>query len=166
MSVNQRKSKMKAKSQTRRNRRAFGKALGTVIIVIAAVVTSFYYFQFETLVAGDLFSNEVTYGNQPVKSFTLVADDFGYNDTEGGPTLVVNRGDIVEITIVGKSPVSHNLKIDEFNFMVGGEWGVITGETDTHVFVADVSGVYEYYCRTTRLGGHADLGQVGRLIVN
>ncbi|MFQ6135498.1 MAG: hypothetical protein ACE5KU_06785 [Nitrososphaerales archaeon] len=156
---------MKRQARSRRDRRAAGMSIGAIIIIAFAVVTAFFYYQLETMVAGDVFSSGGTYGNQPVKSFTLVADDFGYNGTEGGPTLVVNKGDMVEITLIGKSPVSHNLKIDEFNFMVGGEFGVQSGESDTNMFVAEESGVFKYYCRTTRLGGHESLGQVGILIV-
>lgn len=156
---------MKRQTQTRRKQRAAGKAIATILILALAVVAAYFYFQLEATVAGDLFSGRGTYGNRPVKSFTLVANDFGYNGTEGGPTLVVNKGDVVEITLVGKSPVSHNLKIDEFNFRVGGEFGVKTGESDTGMFVAEDSGVYKYYCRTTRLGGHESLGQSGILIV-
>jgi len=146
---------------TRRNRGAANLSIATIVIVAFLIVTVFFYYQLESKVVGGGSSGST----HPVKSFTLLAEDFGYNGTTGGPTLVVNKGDVVKITLIGKSPVSHNLRIDEFNFMVGGEWGVKSGESDTNMFLADRSGVFEYYCRTTRLGGHKSLGQVGTLIV-
>lgn len=160
-----RENRMKRQTQTRRNRRAVAVPLAIIVVLALIVVTVFFYYQLESKVAGDAFSSYTT-SSTPVKSFTLLAEDFGYNGTKGGPTLTVNKGDVVRITLIGKSKVSHNLKIDEFNFMVGGEFGVWSGETTTEEFIASTSGVFKYYCRTSRLGGHESLGQFGTIIVN
>lgn len=168
MNIKEGKIKMKRQTQTRRRRKeesAAATSIATIIIIALAVIAAVFYYQLETTVAGDVFSSGSFHSSHYNREFTLVADDFGYNGTEGGPTLIVKKGDMVKITLIGKSPISHNLIIDEFNFRVGGEFGITSGETDTGEFMAVEAGVYKYYCRTTRLGGHESLGQVGILIV-
>lgn len=142
------------------NLKMMSSTLSIIIIAFTIVfVSALFIFPYDSLVKAD------PYGDGPLKSFTLVVDNFGYNGTEGGPTLIVNKGDIVEITLIGRNPNAHNLRIDEFDFQVGGEFGLTTKETDTNRFVADKRGTYNYFCRTTRLGGHQNLGEVGTLIV-
>lgn len=142
------------------NLREINSFLSVIIIALTIVfVSALFIFPYDSLVKAD------PYGDGPVKSFTLVVDNFGYNGTVGGPTIEVYKGDIVEITIIGKNPNSHNFRIDEFGFQVGGEFGLVTGETDTNRFVADERGTFTYYCRTSRLGGHQDLGEFGTFIV-
>ncbi len=146
-------------------RRAVGQALAMIVLLALIAVAATYYYEMESAVAGNPFSGSPTPGIGPVRSFTLMAEDFGYNGTQGGPTITVNHGDTVRITLVGTTSVSHNLRIDEFNFRVGGEFGVVKGEKDTGEFVATTPGTYTYYCRTAQLGGHESLGQEGTLIV-
>lgn len=43
------------------------------------------------------------------KSFTLTADDFGYNQSKGGPELRVKSGDKVTITILNKGEQTHEM---------------------------------------------------------
>lgn len=102
---------------------------------------------------------------KPDKVFVLVAQEWGYNQTQGGPTLVVNEGDLVRITLKVPGSISHNLRIDEFNFVIGGGLGIRNNEVDTGEFVADIKGEFSYYCRLTTYSGHRALGMEGKIIV-
>jgi len=127
-----------------------------VLIALLTVTMSYFYIQSEA---------KFDFNGKPVKSFVLLTRDFGYNGTSGGPTLNVNYGDVVNITLIGKTSNTHNLLIDEFSFMVGGEFGVETDEVASNRFIADKVGTFTYYCRTSRLGGHESLGEFGVIIV-
>src|SRR3990172_5778327 len=152
------RSKMKTPSLLK-DRKAVGQPLALIVLLVLIVVSVVYYYELMSSVAGNPFSGSAAPGIGPVKSFTLLTDNFGYNDTQGGPTITVNQGDTVKITLIGKTSVSHNFRIDEFNLKIGGEFGIVKGETDTGEFVATTPGVYHYYCRTAQLGGHESLGQ-------
>ena len=45
------------------------------------------------------------------KKFILIQKDFGWNGTNGGPTIVVNKGDVVQITIINAGRMAHNFGI-------------------------------------------------------
>jgi FtsP/CotA-like multicopper oxidase with cupredoxin domain len=45
------------------------------------------------------------------KKFVLVQHDFGWNGTNGGPTMRVNKGDVVQITIINAGQMAHNFGI-------------------------------------------------------
>ena len=45
------------------------------------------------------------------KRFVLVQHDFGWNGTFGGPTMRVNKGDVVQITIINAGMMAHNFGI-------------------------------------------------------
>jgi plastocyanin len=45
------------------------------------------------------------------KKFVLVQKDFGWNGTNGGPAIVVNKGDVVQITIINAGRMAHNFGI-------------------------------------------------------
>lgn len=45
------------------------------------------------------------------KRFVLVQHDFGWNGTIGGPPIRVNKGDVVQITIINAGMMSHNFGI-------------------------------------------------------
>lgn len=45
------------------------------------------------------------------KRFVLVQHDFGWNGTFGGPTIRVNKGDVVQITIINAGMMAHNFGI-------------------------------------------------------
>jgi len=42
------------------------------------------------------------------KKFVLVAHDFGWNGTTGGPTIQVIKGDVVQITVINAGQMAHN----------------------------------------------------------
>ncbi|MDQ6723260.1 MAG: hypothetical protein M3Z01_03225 [Thermoproteota archaeon] len=46
-----------------------------------------------------------------VKAFTLVQDEFGFNGSTPGPSIQVNKGDIVKISIINDGAMYHNFGI-------------------------------------------------------
>lgn len=45
------------------------------------------------------------------KRFVLIQHDFGWNGTFGGPTIRINKGDVVQITIINAGMMAHNFGI-------------------------------------------------------
>jgi plastocyanin len=45
------------------------------------------------------------------KKFVLIQKDFGWNGTNGGPTIVVSKGDVVQVTIINAGRMAHNFGI-------------------------------------------------------
>ena len=84
----------------------------------------------------------------------------GEIDGVSNPTLVVNPGDVVKITVINGQATEHDLTIDEFGVFTGSlteqdQEGAIT-------FVADKEGTFNYYCKVP---GHSAAGMVGVLQV-
>lgn len=81
-------------------------------------------------------------------------------DGVANPTLVVNPGDVVQITLINGQAVEHDLVIDEF----GVSTGSVTQLNEERVitFTADQEGTFEYYCNVP---GHRAAGMVGTLQV-
>jgi FtsP/CotA-like multicopper oxidase with cupredoxin domain len=109
------------------------------------------------------------------KRFYLIADEFGYNQSEGGPQLRVRAGEKVTITLMNQGEEEHELMIvtkETLAFALDptiaqkGEAGledalggapkpvfagamihdVEAGETGSTTFVADRPGEYVYGC--------------------
>jgi len=49
------------------------------------------------------------------KKFVLVQHDFGWNGTIGGPTITVNKGDVIQLTIINAGMMAHNFGIANFS---------------------------------------------------
>jgi FtsP/CotA-like multicopper oxidase with cupredoxin domain len=45
------------------------------------------------------------------KKFLLIQRDFGWNGTTGGPTITVNKGDVVQIAVINAGHMDHNFGI-------------------------------------------------------
>ncbi|MCI0709619.1 MAG: copper-containing nitrite reductase [Chloroflexi bacterium] len=96
-------------------------------------------------------------GGDPAMAFLGVGGDI---DDLTNPTLDVNAGDTVRLTVINGDPMLHDLRIDEF--------GVHTGEmvedeqTVTVEFVANQAGEFNYYCSVP---GHRDVGMQGLIKV-
>src|SRR3989344_1013833 len=89
-----------------------------------------------------------------VKEFTVISGNFSFTPK----TLEVNQGDTVKI-IFQNANGTHALKIDEFNVAIKQ---IKAGESETVEFVADKTGIFEYYCS---IGNHRAMGMVGTLTV-
>ncbi len=102
--------------------------------------------------------------------FTLAAGGDGYSllfygvdgeiDGVANPTLVVNLGDVVQITLINAQAIEHDLRIDEFSVATGSVTQL--NEERVITFVADQEGTFEYYCG---IPGHRAAGMVGMLQV-
>lgn len=89
-----------------------------------------------------------------IKEFVVDGSNFKFEPSE----IRVNEGDTVKVKFKNLSG-HHDFVIDEFN--------VATAQTDgpseeTVTFVADKTGVFEYYCSVF---GHKQLGMKGSLVV-
>ncbi|MBI2074815.1 MAG: cupredoxin domain-containing protein [Candidatus Levybacteria bacterium] len=92
--------------------------------------------------------------NQNVKTFEVTGSPFQFNPNE----IRVKKGDLVQI-VFNNQEGFHDLTIDEFNAKTKQ---IQAGQTDTVMFIADKTGVFEYYCS---VDGHREQGMVGSLIV-
>jgi nitrite reductase (NO-forming) len=83
----------------------------------------------------------------------------GAIDGKLNPSLNVNPGDVVKITLRNGDGIEHNVAIDEFN--VNSPHVATKGQETSITFVADKAGTYTYYCT---LPGHRVTMQ-GKLMV-
>ncbi len=84
----------------------------------------------------------------------------GAVDGKVNPDLVVQPGDIVEITLLNGDGVQHDLVLGDFQVASGRL--AEKGAKLKVVFKAETAGVYAYWCS---LPGHRQAGMQGRLIV-
>lgn len=56
-------------------------------------------------------SNGFVGNNKNIKTFTLVADEFGFNGSSSGPLIKVNKNDIVKIAFINAGAMSHTFGI-------------------------------------------------------
>lgn len=93
---------------------------------------------------------------------------FTFDGIMPAPQMVVQEGDIVEITIRNEDTVAHGLSIHAANAQTSNYVGnVLPGETKTVRFTADYPGVFMYHCAP---GGHGIMahtmgGQFGMFVV-
>ncbi|MCW5875338.1 MAG: nitrite reductase, copper-containing [Anaerolineales bacterium] len=107
---------------------------------------------------------------EPTVEFTLRTDSEGHNlvfrgvggeiDGQANPLLVVQPGDIVQITIINGQPAEHDFVIDEFGVHSGSVRQM--EERITVTFLADAEGSFEYYCSII---GHRAAGMFGTIQV-
>lgn len=103
-------------------------------------------------------------------SFTLTTSTDGQSlsfvgvggeiDGVNNPTLVVQLGDVVQITLINGQATEHDLRIDEFGAQTGSVFAV--GEQKTVTFVADQDGTFSYFCG---IPGHRAAGMEGKIQV-
>jgi len=83
-------------------------------------------------------------------------------DIEGvvNPTLRVNDGDVVQISLVNNDGIEHDVVFPEFN--AATDRVNRKGASSVTVFRADKSGEYAYFCG---LPGHRQAGMEGKIVV-
>lgn len=129
--------------------------------------------------------------HEPIKKFTLIADDknivkispdntlhpggvlykaMTYNNTIPGPAIVVNQGDIFQITVYNKGELVHSL---DLHGIEGPSHALISsikpGENSTLKAKAEYPGVFMYHCDGDNLNGiwdHIASGMYGGIIVH
>ncbi len=98
----------------------------------------------------------------------VIYDGFTVNHTIPGPTLIMEEGDVVELTVVNNGEVPHGVSLHAVYTQTSKYFGQIeAGESKTHTFQVNHPGVYMYHCAP---GGHAIpmhtlLGQYGMMVV-
>lgn len=113
--------------------------------------------------------SEVVVGQADVE-FTLKTGGDGHSlvfigvggDIDGvvNPTLVVQPGAVVQITLINGQATEHDLVIDEFEVATGSLTQI--DQSSVVSFVAGEAGIYSYYCN---IPGHRAAGMVGTLQV-
>jgi nitrite reductase (NO-forming) len=120
-------------------------------------------------------------GTKPDKQFTITMEEgevslgngviysgFTVNGTIPGPTLIMEEGDVVELTVVNNGEVPHGVSLHAVYTQTSKYYGRINpGESKTHIFRVNHPGVYMYHCAP---GGHAIpmhtlQGQYGMMVV-
>lgn len=76
------------------------------------------------------------------------------------PTLEVEHGAIIEITLTNKSVLEHDLIFSDLG--AHGEH-VLEGDTTVFAFEASETGEFTYYCS---VAGHKEAGMLGTLVVS
>lgn len=106
--------------------------------------------------------NETYIGNGVIyKGFTV-------NNKIPGPTVIVEEGDVVSLTMVNEGNIAHGASIHAVYSQTSKYLGKIApGDSATVVFQANMPGVYMYHCAP---GGHAIpmhiiFGQYGMIVV-
>ena len=127
--------------------------------------------------------------HETIKKFTLIADDknivkispdntlhpggilykvMTYNGTIPGPAIVVNQGDIFQITLYNKGDLVHSL---DLHGIEGPSHALISaikpGENSTLTAKAEYPGVFMYHCDGDNLNGiwdHIASGMYGGII--
>jgi nitrite reductase (NO-forming) len=93
---------------------------------------------------------------------------FTFNGTMPNPQIVVQEGDLVEITVRNEDTVTHGLSVHAANAQTSNFVGnIMPGQTKSVTFRADYPGVYMYHCAP---GGHGIMahtmgGQFGMMVV-
>jgi len=101
-----------------------------------------------------------------VKEFRLVLNNFGYNNTIGGPDIAVNQGDTVRIILTSAVTTNHDFSLDAnspspYNVKSNR---IANPATTTVEFVAISTGNFKYYCSVSPT--HRERGLEGNLIVS
>ena len=100
-----------------------------------------------------------------------------FNGTVPGPTLRVNLGDTLEVTLVNKQAGVHSLHFHQSGYqqaydgtILGAYWGMVaTGRNFTYVIRAERAGLFFYHCHSdyvNPIAVHIHQGLYGALIVD
>jgi nitrosocyanin len=96
-------------------------------------------------------ANQIT---NTTKEFTVTGENFSFTPNK----LTVNKGDTVSITFKNNEGF-HDFVLDEFNIRTKQ---IKAGEQQTVQFIADKTGIFEFYCS---VGTHRQMGMKGTLEV-
>jgi nitrite reductase (NO-forming) len=136
--------------------------IGAFVLVLVAFPVSIQITP-NASIAQEPTSGEVTYtlqtviGQDPPMAFIGVGGEI---DGVINPTLTVQTGDTVTVTVINGDPVLHDLVIEAFNVTTGEL--TAQGQEGTVTFVADRPGEFEYFCS---IPGHREIGMSGLIVV-
>ena len=93
-----------------------------------------------------------------------------YNNTIPGPAIVVNQGDIFQITVYNKGELVHSLDLHGIEGSSQALSGAVKpGESKTWKVKAVNAGVFMYHCDGDNLNGiwdHISSGMYGGIVVH
>jgi len=133
--------------------------IGLCVLLLIGVGALFLVPNNENSIAGSaVLNNNIDDG---VKTFVVTGENFKFVvNSVDNPEIIVNKGDRVRIEFTSAKGF-HDWVVDEFDVATKQ---VKDSDGMTYVeFVADKSGVFEYYCS---VGQHRANGMKGNLIVN
>ena len=134
----------------------------SILIIVILIVGGIFLFKNKSAAPTDI-EEETVSGEMPildeeetavVREFTIEAKKFSFSPNE----IKVKKGETVKITLKNADGI-HDWKLDEFS---AGTKTLQAGQEETIQFVADKTGVFEYYCS---VGNHRQLGMIGTLTV-
>ena len=101
----------------------------------------------------------------------LLQQRFGFNGSKGGPDIIVNQGDTVRMKLRSNDTTNHDWVLDTNSpspYDVKAARIRNVGNTTTVQFLANIAGVYKYYCSVAGTTGpsHRQRGMEGTFIVN
>ncbi|MDW8043944.1 MAG: hypothetical protein RMJ30_06900 [Nitrososphaerota archaeon] len=105
------------------------------------------------------------------RSYTLYLNDYGFNASRGGPTLMAYQGELVRIRLIGNGsgPIVHDFVLDEGSpspYNVKSR-RLSRGQEQVIEFVANHPGEFKYYCSVRPPYGpsHRDRGQEATIVI-
>lgn len=117
--------------------------------------------------------------NIPITSSNTTSDKAVYfpawtfNNTVPGPTLRMNEGDNVSITVINDknnehthSLHMHSVHDPAMDGTFGPSGSIKPGENFTYTFIAGPSGVYPYHCHVEPVVDHINRGLYGAMIID
>jgi plastocyanin len=102
--------------------------------------------------------SEIASDSVSMASTVVTVNVTGQNMSFSPNEIKVKKGDTIKVVFTS-GDMLHDFVVDEFNARTKQ---LKTGETETIEFVADKTGMFEYYCS---VGEHRERGMVGKLIV-
>ncbi len=95
------------------------------------------------------------------KRIILIQQDFGWNGTDGGPPIIVNKGDIVQLVIINRGHMAHNFGIGSFPKkvidLIDKEQNVTLENRLQHISYDDISAMPCPGCQAEFKSGHVNI---------
>jgi FtsP/CotA-like multicopper oxidase with cupredoxin domain len=124
-----------------------------------------------TLLAEEIHQIPITLNNNSMEQTIFPA--WTYNGSVPGPTLRMNEGDLVHITVTN-SPQSeshhslhmHSIHEPAMDGTFGPSANIAPGESFTYKFTAGPAGLYPYHCHVEPVQDHINRGLYGAMIID
>ena len=129
--------------------------LGAVAVIVIALAGTFVFLGQP--------SQETT--SPTLRVFTINLQEWGFNQSGGGPTITVRQGDTVRIIVTGQGRAAlHDFVIDAASPSPNDVRTMLlaNGDSEAIEFVANSAGNFKYYCSVPE---HRDRGMEATLTV-
>lgn len=125
-----------------------------------------YVYDYETRT-----EQQVVVTGDRVRSYTLYLNDYGFNASRGGPTLIGYQGEVIRIRLIGNGsgPTVHDFVLDANSpspYNVKSR-RLSRGQEQVIEFVAIFPGEFKYYCSVAPFVGqsHRERGQEATIVI-